>query len=157
MQQKTLDRILATDLDGTFIPLDNNVQNERDLALLSTHLQTSPIPLIFVTGRHLASVENAIHQYNLPTPQMLICDVGSSIYQSVNGVWQPNLEYRQALTQRCHNWEISQVDDVLQDVLVRTSLCLQESEKQGKFKRSYYAAAVELDALCVSIKSHLQS
>ena len=64
-------RVLATDLDGTLIPLAGIEQNEFDLRTLASQLEQQRVMLVFVTGRHLASVVGAIQQFQLPPPQVL--------------------------------------------------------------------------------------
>ncbi|MEZ6089426.1 MAG: HAD family hydrolase [Pirellulaceae bacterium] len=60
--------VLATDLDGTFIPLTDNADNDRDLASLRDHFAGNDQTLVFVTGRHLESALHAIVEHALPTP-----------------------------------------------------------------------------------------
>ena len=48
MQQMS---VLATDMDGTFIPLQGNEENRRDLEVLCNELEQRRIDLVYVTGR----------------------------------------------------------------------------------------------------------
>jgi hypothetical protein len=75
-------RTLATDLDGTFIPLSQIEQNQKDLIILSRELLEWQIGLAFVTGRHFELVQEAIEENLLPHPNWIICDVGTTILQS---------------------------------------------------------------------------
>ena len=72
--------VLATDLDGTLIPLEGHPENHNDLETLAKALQRRAATLVFVTGRHLQSVLDVAQQHRLPLPSWLICDVGTSIY-----------------------------------------------------------------------------
>ena len=65
-------RVLATDLDGTFIPLDGDAQNRSDLRTLTEHLAHHDITLTYVTGRHFESVASAIEQFQLPQQVRLL-------------------------------------------------------------------------------------
>ena len=69
--------LLATDLDGTF------VGDQEALEKLLRFFDDSPdeVALVYVTGRHLSSARSLIAKEGLPTPDMLITDVGTSIYQ----------------------------------------------------------------------------
>lgn len=67
--------ILATDLDGTLVPRDGDPQNLADLKTLAGELEREGTTLIFSTGRHVASVAEAIGRFQLPQPDWLICDV----------------------------------------------------------------------------------
>ena len=46
--------VLATDLDGTLIPLPNEPQNQTDLETLAHELKSQGVTLIYITGRHFA-------------------------------------------------------------------------------------------------------
>ena len=93
-------RVLASDLDGTLIPLPDSPENERDLIRIKSALSDHPIEIVFATGRHLASVVEAMATYGLPTPDWVVCDVGSAIYHYVEGDYQPYSAYRTHLHQR---------------------------------------------------------
>lgn len=69
--------MLATDLDGTF------VGDNKALEKLLRFFEDSPneIALVYVTGRHLSSVQSLMLEERLPEPDLLITDVGTSIYQ----------------------------------------------------------------------------
>jgi sucrose-6-phosphatase len=70
--------LLATDLDGTF------VGDSEALARLLHFFDESPdeVALVYVTGRHLSSAQTLMASEGLPTPDLLITDVGTSIYLS---------------------------------------------------------------------------
>lgn len=73
---KTFQRLLATDLDGTF------VGDKASLERLLSHYETleEPVSLAYITGRHRASAAQLIYEASLPTPDFLITDVGTVIY-----------------------------------------------------------------------------
>ncbi|MCB9951489.1 MAG: HAD-IIB family hydrolase [Planctomycetaceae bacterium] len=131
-----MQRILATDLDGTLIPLDGHSQNRADLSKLSTLIESSGCTLVFVTGRHLASVEDVRVQEELPCPHWIICDVGTSIYHlNDSGVPELVSQYAEHLAALCSSMSREHLVDILAEV---AGLRMQESEKQGPFKLSYY-------------------
>ena len=51
----TSEQVLATDLDGTLIPLANNPSNKEDLCRLVSRLDEHKLGLVYVTGRHFSS------------------------------------------------------------------------------------------------------
>lgn len=68
--------ILATDLDNTLVG-----HKEKSEQLWSYFKeQQIPISLIYLTGRHYSSALELIEEYQLPKPDILICDVGASMY-----------------------------------------------------------------------------
>lgn len=145
--------VLATDLDGTFIPLDGNQANRRDLEILEREFLTGRATLCFVTGRHLESVVDAIESERLPRPDWVICDVGTSIYRcDDSGAMQRVPEYADHLGRIVADLPI----DVLRGRLAATDgLRLQEEEKQGPYKLSFYCQAERLDSRAAEIQDFL--
>lgn len=68
--------LLATDLDDTL------VGNQLALENLFEYFQKQAIELklIYITGRHFDSAKELMTKEQLPIPDVLICDVGCSIY-----------------------------------------------------------------------------
>ncbi len=134
--------VLATDMDGTFIPLDGNQQNRRDLATLCSELEQRGIELVYVTGRHYELVLDAIGSHALPAPQWMICDVGTSIYQRTSqGDHQLLQAYQQNLARIVGSFGVEALAQALSDT---SQLRIQEPEKQGPYKLSYYCEASSL-------------
>lgn len=137
-QSETTPNVLATDLDGTLIPLDGDQANRDDLLRLKTSFANDNVSLVFVTGRHLASVESAIKEFQLPNPDWIICDVGATICKRTNAGWQPLDAYVETLRKilghdslKTYHSHFARFD----------FLKLQEPQKQGDFKMSFYSAA----------------
>jgi HAD superfamily hydrolase (TIGR01484 family) len=142
-------RILATDLDGTLIPLEGSERNAADLATLAKQLQTRDTKLVFVTGRHFASVEAAIVEHRLPVPDWIICDVGTTIYER-----QSSRSFEQLAAYSEHLAAVTTtlaVHELRERLAVVKRLRIQESEKQGPFKLSFYADAEVLTELRAEI------
>ncbi|HBN79030.1 MAG TPA: hypothetical protein DD473_25095 [Planctomycetaceae bacterium] len=137
--------ILASDLDGTLIPLDGQPEQQRDLQHLGQSLKENRIPLIYVTGRHLQSVEKAQQEFRLPEPDWVICDVGSTICRrNAIGKLEPLHEYAK------HQHEIVKAcprTDVLQYATKIPGLREQEAFKQGPYKLSFYADETQLSEI----------
>ena len=147
-------QVLATDLDGTLIPLDENEQNRMDLPILGRELQANGITLVFVTGRHFGSVLQAIEQLQLPMPDWIICDVGTSIFQRrTSGEFRSIGAYDEHLQQITSTMPVGALCKRLQSI---QGLQLQEREKQGRFKLSFYADAADLDRLLEDIQAELK-
>lgn len=134
--------VLATDLDGTLIPLEGNEQNRIDLEKLKQHLAERGAVLTFVTGRHRQIVEEAIELHALPQPDWIICDVGTTVYRRSPEGWTQETAYREHLDGLITLLPIDHLRDALAGVC---GLTLQEEPKQGPFKLSYYVQQHELD------------
>ncbi|MGE0376806.1 MAG: HAD family hydrolase [Planctomycetaceae bacterium] len=146
-------KVLATDLDGTLIPLAGNQRNRTDLESLRVHLAAGGIALTFVTGRHLAIVEEAIVQHRLPQPDWIICDVGTSIYRRTAGGWQAVSTYSEQMASLCTSLPMPRLRGQLP---VFEGLALQEEEKQGPYKLSFYVDRRRLDACVGGISDWLR-
>jgi maltooligosyltrehalose trehalohydrolase len=141
--------ILATDLDGTLIPSDSLCSSDpqqRALEILRQRVLDESLEVIFVTGRHLESVIAVMQSKQLPRPQWIIGDVGSSIYHCDRPTEQQPYRALQAY--------VNHLDQIVGEfspqrlvALIPTAedLRLQEPQKQGRHKLSYYcdAAATE--------------
>ncbi len=76
-----------------------------------------------------------VRQHDLPMPDVFVCDVGTSIYFRENGRWRPDASYAKKL-RRSWNDQGDTIERLLRNV---RGLRMQETEKQGEFKKSYYA------------------
>jgi HAD superfamily hydrolase (TIGR01484 family) len=146
-------RVLTTDLDGTLIPLEGNEAHRQDLVSLSALLRLHQLPLIFVTGRHAMSVQQALATHRLPQPDGIVCDVGTTILRKhVDGQFRPQDEYAQHLAELVGDWDIERIRSQLSQLL---DIRLQEEEKQGCYKCSFYTQATQLEQDLIRIRDRL--
>lgn len=90
--------LLATDLDNTLV---GDAEATRNLFEFYHDEKFNPA-LVYITGRHLDSALSLIEQENLPSPDILITDVGTAIYHApdwsedqtwsawLNEIWSPD-------------------------------------------------------------------
>lgn len=148
-----MSKVLATDLDGTLIPLENVSENRTDLQFLAQQLREHDILLTFVTGRHLASVLEVSRQWLLPVPEWIICDVGTSIYRrEEDRTFQLAKPYADHLQEIVSEFEVARLREAFQ---AWDTLRLQEEEKQGRFKLSFYCDADQLEQCHADLQHHL--
>jgi HAD superfamily hydrolase (TIGR01484 family) len=70
--------VLATDLDGTFA-----AGRPETRAALAAAIAAAPVArLIYVTGRGPESTRRLIDKLGLPEPELLVSDVGSSVFRN---------------------------------------------------------------------------
>lgn len=153
MMQEIQPSVLATDLDGTFIPLADVVTNQRDLQLLTRAFSELPVQLVYVTGRHRASVEEKIVEQRLPLPEWLICDVGTSLHARRQDDLEFVPEYTEFLAEIVAGFSRDELRRAIGEL---PGLRLQEDVKQGPHKLSYYAEASQLPRLVEQVQSVLQ-
>jgi sucrose-6F-phosphate phosphohydrolase len=137
--------LLATDLDGTVIPLEWNAEREREIAafaeLVAAHQQLS---LAYVTGRYLTSAVEGVRRAKLPAPAVFACDVGTSVYRrSPAGEYVADESYAQEM-QRAFGDHDGR--DILAALTDTEHLRPQESEKQTRYKVSFYLETSADDA-----------
>lgn len=128
-------RLLCTDLDRTLIPNGSQPESPRAKALFERIAKRNEVTLVYVTGRHRELIEEAIREYDLPQPAYAIGDVGASIYEVSSKGWYLLPDWEERL-QRC--WSNANVDELKTRLKAIPALKMQEPEKQGRFKVSYY-------------------
>lgn len=134
MKQKIL---LCTDLDRTLLPNGHQAESSQARPKLHRLLQQPEITLVYVTGRHKALIQSAIREYNLPLPDYAIGDVGVTIYGIVDGQWRAWEDWSQEIGKDWQGMHRDDMEKLFSDI---KELRLQEPEKQGQFKISYYAS-----------------
>jgi hypothetical protein len=132
--------LLCTDLDRTLIPNGNQPESSGVRELFSRFVNADDIALVYVSGRHLSLIEQAIDDYQLPWPDFIIADVGSTIYHGEGqGRWRRCLPWDDDIEGDWHGLTTSDVHSLLADI---GELERQEVEKQGLHKLSYYVSLV---------------
>lgn len=153
-QPKVEPRILATDLDGTLIPLPENTANKEALRELSRLHDQEKFGLIFATGRHFESVLEAITLQDLPTPDWIICDVGSSIYRRIGSDYHVFEPYEKHLADTTAGTDREVVETLLSGI---DGLEPQADEHQQRFKISYQTEAHLVEDLLETINQHMDA
>jgi sucrose-6F-phosphate phosphohydrolase len=126
--------LLASDMDGTVIPLDDQPQRENEIASFAKAFRMQKeLALAYATGRDLQRVLKGIAQWKLPTPDWLICDVGTSLYHSndKNGDWILSAAYRAEMIARFGGHTAADVARTLKGYPE------QDASRQTEFKHSY--------------------
>ncbi|MDH5736559.1 MAG: HAD-IIB family hydrolase, partial [Gammaproteobacteria bacterium] len=127
--------LLCTDLDRTLLP--NGPQPESPLARKRFSLLAArdEVTLVYVTGRHQALVQQAIRNYQLPQPDFVIADVGSTIYQLRGDNW---IHWQAWENEIASDWNNKTHDDLQLLLKQFSDLRVQEMSKQNTHKLSYY-------------------
>jgi HAD superfamily hydrolase (TIGR01484 family) len=126
--------LLASDLDGTLIPLERTEKRLREVRELSSLLLE--LDLAYVTGRHLSLAQRGVAETGLPAPSWFVCDVGTSVYHEAAGGFEVDEEYRRRMREAFGGLRGLEVRDAIGTI---RGLSLQEDEKQAEFKVSYYS------------------
>lgn len=127
--------LLCTDLDRTLIPNGAKPESPTARECFTRLAGRAEITLAYVTGRHRALIEQAIADFDLPQPDFVIADVGTSIYRTTPHGWQQWGEWDTYIGSDWQGWTH---DELYQLLTVFPALCLQEQEKQNRHKLSFY-------------------
>lgn len=131
---KAIHYLLASDMDGTVIPLDDKPEREEEIACFANaFIEQEDLALAYATGRDLQRVLHGIDQWKLPAPDWLICDVGTSLYHldEKTGEWILSEEYRAEMTAKFGGHTAQDVERALK------GLPEQDASRQTEFKHSY--------------------
>lgn len=152
--QKTA--LLASDMDGTVIPLETGVERDQEIASFNNLITENPhLALAYVTGRHLELGLAGVDRYKLPSPDIFVCDVGTTIYfRDDQNHWKRDNDYRAKLKESWQGHTGADIGIMLVDL--GGVLTPQELEKQEEFKYSYYLDLTnDLDKTLAAINSRL--
>jgi sucrose-6F-phosphate phosphohydrolase len=127
--------LLCTDLDRTLLPNGPQPESPQARKLFSRLVSLPQVTLVYVTGRHLGLIDEAIAEYQLPLPEFTIADVGSTIYANNSGKW---LHWSQWDERIASDWAGMTHAGLVAMFSELSGLVLQEPEKQGIHKLSYY-------------------
>jgi hypothetical protein len=135
----TTTMLLATDLDRTLLPNGDLPESANARPRFRRFVSRPEVTLVYVSGRHRELVEQAMAEFDLPQPDFVIGDVGASLYRLRDHDWFPDEAWRRTLAP---DWAGCRPADLAGALAGVGELRLQEPEKQGPYKLSYYAAAL---------------
>lgn len=133
--------LLCTDLDRTLIPNGPQPLSPEARPLFAALAAREEISLAYVTGRHRGLIESAIREYALPRPDYAVADVGATVYLCAKDPWTPWDSWSGHLAPDWKGLDPRDLHALLADL---EGLRLQEREKQGPHKLSYYVP-LEID------------
>ncbi|MCW5203093.1 MAG: HAD-IIB family hydrolase [Candidatus Electrothrix communis] len=144
--------LVCTDLDRTLLPNGPQAESPEARPAFAALAENPRVCIVYVTGRSIRLTEEAIEEFQVPFPDVLIADVGTSICHRAQGKWQHDRDWDALLSR-----EWSRANNGLPGLLLELpGLEMQEEEKQTRFKLSYYVDAdVDRQRLARSINSIL--
>lgn len=129
--------LLCTDLDRTLIPNGAQPESPGALERFRRLVQRAEITLAYVSGRHRALVAQAMAEFDLPQPDFVIADVGTTIYRAAASGWHRCEDWDAHIAADWQGWSHEELRRLLG---VFAPLRLQEPEKQNRHKLSFYVA-----------------
>lgn len=128
-------KILATDLDRTLLPNGRWTPDPQAIELFNRLTREQDIYVIYVTGRSLALTEQAIAEFGIRHPQVLIGDVGTSIREYRDGHWQLDQAWIKQVRSASPHWDVASLKAAL---IGLDGLTEQPPENLNPFKQSYF-------------------
>jgi HAD superfamily hydrolase (TIGR01484 family) len=145
--------LICTDLDCTLLPNGKQPEAPEARATFARLVSRPEVTLAYVSGRHRELVEDAIREYQLPLPDWVIGDVGTTIYQVGTGEWLHWSEWEQDIAADWRGLTANDLHPLFTDL---PSLQLQEESKQSRYKLSYYLPLrTDIDALQTEMSRRL--
>jgi len=131
--------LLATDLDGTL--LGSGEKYESALELFKKALTLNSFTLVYVTGRNLQEIQEAIESYHLPLPRAAIAEIGTRIFYQEGETFIRDTDWDKELVQSAPGWNRKKITESLSQF---RWLFEQSENHQNPFKVSYYFASASL-------------
>jgi sucrose-6F-phosphate phosphohydrolase len=128
-------KILATDLDRTLLPNGSWEADSGAIDLFNELTRKYGVLVVYVTGRNLDLTENAIKEFGVRHPDVLVGDVGTSIRKYDDGDWKFDEGWIAHVKKASPRWDASAIRDAVAGV---DGIREQEKEHLNQFKQSYY-------------------
>ena len=127
--------LLCSDLDRTLIPNGPEPESPEARPCFRAFAERPDTLITYVSGRHKALIQQAITEWELPTPNYAIGDVGTTLYRIKNNQWRSLEAWEQAIAP---DWMGHTGETLAEQLADLPHLRLQEREKQNRFKLSWY-------------------
>ena len=137
-------KILATDLDRTLLPNGSWPEDPGAIDLFNSLTEKHDVMVVYVTGRNLALSEDAINEFGIRHPHVLIGDVGTSIRKYDPSGWTSDTGWDRHVKRTSPRWDAEAVRAVVKDI---EGLVEQERVHCGPFKQSYYVDHVNRESI----------
>lgn len=146
-------RILATDLDRTLLPNGSWPEDPGAIALFNELTEQHDVLVVYVTGRNLALTEQAINDFGIRHPHVLIGDVGTSMRTWQAQGWLHNEAWDEYVRRANPAWDPAAIRGVLDGI---EGLAEQERAHCGPFKQSYYVDHANREAVLDVVTERVQ-
>jgi len=126
---------ICTDLDRTLVPNGSEPESPGARKWFRSLAALPEVTLAYVSGRDEQLVRDAVEEYDLPVPDFVIADVGSSIYVCNGNEWIFDQQWQAHIAE---GWE--RITPAYLTLLLSEfpELRPQEQSKQSDFKLSCY-------------------
>lgn len=128
--------LLCCDLDRTVLPNGNAKESPGVRDVFANVIKAAGLTLVYVSGRNLELLQQAIRDYRVPLPDYAIGDVGTTLYHiSDDNSWLAQTDWSDHIGEDWQQRHAITLQHYLDDL---PHLRIQEPEKQNIHKLSYY-------------------
>jgi len=150
--------LLCTDMDRTIIPNGAEPEDSEARPRLRQLVRRPDVQLVYVSGRDIGRVDEAIVEYALPQPDFVISDVGTCLHHRQGGEWCHHEDWS---THIAADWAgvmgpqlMSRVLPLLREV---PGVTAQEDDRQSAYKASFYTPVEMNTGVLPVLASQLQA
>ncbi len=130
--------LVATDLDRTLVPNGPEPESPGARDAFARFVADGSVVLAYVSGRDRRLVADIMAAFELPAPDFVIADVGTTVWRVGDSTWDFDAGWRDRLAARWAGLGSAGIAALLAPM---AALTMQEEHKQGEFKVSYYVPA----------------
>jgi sucrose-6F-phosphate phosphohydrolase len=145
-------KILATDLDRTLLPNGHWKHDPEAIGLFNDLTKRQKVKVVYVTGRNLELTEQAIDEFGVRPPDVLVGDVGTSIRRFENDGWRLDGGWMDHVRGVSPRWNADAIRQAVADV---GGLTEQEPQHLNPFKQSYYVNHARREDILGQVESRL--
>jgi len=146
-------KILATDLDRTLLPNGKWEGDQGAIELFNELTEEHGVLVVYVTGRNLKLTEDAIREYGVRHPHVLIGDVGTTIRKYEQGNWRFDEGWVTHVKCTSLRWDAARIREAMSGV---DGIREQEGEHLNQFKQSYYVQHDRSDEILEKINGQVK-
>ncbi|MCB1022317.1 MAG: HAD-IIB family hydrolase [Acidobacteria bacterium] len=145
--------LLCCDLDRTLLPNGPQEESPQARPLLRAVALHPELALAYVSGRSADLIRSAMEGYDLPQPHFAVGDVGTTIYRTYHGEWEPVHAWEESLEP---DWAGATREDLAHELAGLSQLRIQPDYELGRFKLSYFVdSQADLAALGAEVEQRL--
>lgn len=148
--------LLACDLARTVLPEGDHALSRGAVSVFKEFVIQKNVILAYFSGKNLEFIQDALHTYAIPFPDIAVGDEGTTMYfrQDHNSQFKRHLGWEKIIAQ---DWNGKNGADIHQLIKHLPGLKVQEPEKQNTFKQSYYLPlSVDHKIIAAQIKQILR-
>ncbi len=146
-------KILATDLDRTLLPNGHWEGDPGAIDLFNRLTQEHAVTVVYVTGRNLSLTEQAIAEFGIRYPSVLIADVGTSIHTYTQGEWVLDEGWVEHVKRASPRWNVAAIKTLVADI---AGMREQEAEHLNQFKQSYYVEHAKSETVLRQVEERVK-